>query len=150
MPLPAWAIGAALGGFAGGQALNMFGGSPKLEYEVPDQLPPDMLSQWRRYNRLVNQGSLAGQRQDIRGNAARMGLGNTGFINEMEAPAWQQFGKNELQGEAQISDAEMRAWLQFEQMKMEQDMERARMESEQGSWGDVMSGSASMLPFLFL
>ncbi len=150
MPMPEWAKYASMGGMVGGQAMNLFGGSPDLDYQVPDRLPPDMLTQWRRYNRLVNQGSLAGQRQDIRGNAARMGLGNTGFINNMEAPAWQQFGQNELQGEAQISDAEMRAYLEFERMKMQQDMEKARLESEQGGFGDLISGAAGMLPFMFL
>lgn len=70
---------------------------------------------WRQYSGLQAGSALQTQMRDIRGNANRMGLTNSGFMNNMMQPAYQQYGQNLLGANAQmmmhLSDAEQQ-WIQ--------------------------------------
>lgn len=133
---------ASAGGFVAGQALNLLN-PPEIDYNVPGSIPG--LDDMRRNLALQNQGVLNQELEQLRRFTARTGLDNSGYQASLQNPAFQGFGERGIAGEAAISQAEMNAWLQLENLKLEKAIQEFQ---GQGGFGDLLSGAASLLPFI--
>ena len=137
---------ASLGGNALGQIFNM-GNQPSLNYTVPSSAP--QLGAMRKNLGQMAQGQLGQEREGIRRDASRAGLSSSpGFMHSLENPAWQNYGKNLVSGEAAISQMELQSWMELQRMMQQQDFAQAELQGANGTWGDILSGAAQMLPFL--
>lgn len=146
--IPTWAKVAGIGGVALGQGLKLLNPAPKINYTVPTSVPA--LNKMRKNLGQTNQAMLGQELNTVRQNATRAGLSSSpGFISSLSNPAYQHAGQRQVQGEAAISEAEMAAWLQLENMKMKKAILEEQMEGS-GGVGDIISGAAQMLPLMFL
>ena len=83
--------------------------------------------------------------QQIRANANRMGLTNSGFMNNMMTPAYQTAGQGMQGVNAQVAMGKSKAMMDWEQLQL-----MKRMEQEGGGSGGILGGllglGASLIP----
>lgn len=148
---PSWLLPAAGGATAIGGLYNMFNSpsAPNFNYSVPQTIPGDMVRNWRRYNKMINEGTLAQNMDETRRNVARMGLNNSGYLSSLQQPAYKTYAQGSLAGEKAISDAELQAWLRLQEMEMQKAMAQmqAEMWEEENKYGfgDFLGDAASVL-----
>ncbi len=134
-------------GVAGGQALNVFGGPPSIDF-TPSR--PPGLGALRRNLGVTNQNLLQQEIGEVERDATRAGLTSSGYLRSLKNAPFRAAGEREIAGEAAIAELELRAWLERQNMEMRLAIAQAELEAGAATPGDLITGIAQSLPFAFV